>query len=1389
MRKHRKFTHILQRSHYFLSILVVFFFLCVELNSPVDPKFKGSYEFDISNLEDKDTVKLSIFQPYSIEIDTSVSKDTYYDFSCTVEKNNVAVDSQLVKNHFVLFFYKPCTTTVYVNGIRPNDIKDSKELTFFVENPYEIKGNDTVAHEDTASFSIALTDSVKNVPGQFQIRWSNGRETEELSKDSAFKVFIGDPSQDSLSVGAELFVGKSPGYKLTKEVVVSGWAPKIDSVNIKNYNSMDSSKTEVNQVDSFKVILTISDRDSSPYTVSIDADKSQHIGDIIVNKFRSNCSATFPPITNRLKDSLTITVKDNQNYSTVKRIGINITEVPPQVWIKDSMDVANNKKTVFRVDKSINCILFKWTLNGQKIKVTDSSTTESWEIGPFDNWTGICTLTVTPVSGTNKGGNPETCIINVKEFKYSTEIKDTVNTLSLKVNRQDTLFASAYKDTVKLPDSKVQYQWRINQETVNRYVMNEGSDTSFIVFKFTNDSIKEFSVVVYGVIEGENATEVTQLVTVSRYSPIFKIKKEIYDTTANSVVKFKYSIEYTDPAKAPVSKFYYKFKNIQGSTIKNYDTLQGIQFNETGLFTIEMWCVDIDGAVSNPDSISITISADLPYMSNVPQKISSSINQKVTIDSIVAYSGNSKSPIKHFLWDLNNDGEFETKTLTGSLTLPAYSQEKTDTITVKCVDDAGEESKTFKITIEIFSDIPKIVSFTRSESSTVYKGMPVKFNIAITDPDDDSLMLSILGNNLPLKTVKVAKNDTLSLNFKDSGSYVLKMAAKDDTGNISDEFTLNSIVNVDPGFPVINSIKIPNRLVYINDAVQCTVSAVDYNGKINKYQYYVNDSLYKENADSVLNFTFADSGMKKVSVKVIDNDTFPSEIKLVSFMVRRGQPVVNSFSVDSNSVYVNGSRLFSMVMSDTNGRIIRREIKWNDKIDSIIAVSYSPIDSKDFIKDTVRQTFYVKDTSLKAVHIRVMDEDSIYSEWKACSLSVKKGIPRIDSIKIEPSATLFIKDSIKLTVYVYDTNNTIQTVAVSWRNNEPFESMTKLTNGSFKIARYLLKSDTLFNKIQIRVTDTTDFRKDTLADLTVLPGFPVISDVSPDTVWALRDTTIRITAKDPDYRDRITKRSFDWNNDGIFEYTTTSDSGIHQWDTLQGNDFLSIFKVMVEDNDSMSTTKICTVFVKLGRPVLFGANFGDSIQWVRGAGAAKDTMFYKWKSGDTYVRINATDPNPNGQIVRYDWNRGDDGTIDYPNDLAYLFKYFVPNTAELLSVRVRDNDSLWSEKLVFYVFPDAAPQVPTLGNVTIQGDSVKLVWENSDLKDGDSTLFQIHCDTINPPVFVAKPYGTCRKVGTEFYYWYHPTASGRFRWKVTAKDARGSTSESVGTPYFDFVKP
>jgi hypothetical protein len=1156
---------------------------------------------------------------------------------------------------------------------------------------------------------------------------------------------------------------------------------------------LDSTKTQLNQVDSFKVILNCFDQDASPYTVYVTSEDSI-LTTIIKTTYSPVCTLLVPSVQDTTKNFLKIVVVDSTGYSDTCDTNIVVRTVVPSVKCPDTIIVAAKDTFRFELKSFVNCTSFKWALQLQNITKDSGNTNQSkWEmIAPQD--TGTYKIIVTPVNKYNQTVSADSSIISVKEYAYKTFFLNYQEVISVKVNRPCTLDVGLKKNSSGATSSVIKYQWSY-PENVGKYITEEDSS---VILKFL-DVIDSFTISVKGVVGSDSVQPAVINVNVKKFAPTFLFVDSLYnDVKVNASFKVNFKTSLTDPEQSPISNYYYKIQEDKDTSIRYYDTTVGMRIGSVGTFHIEMWCVDHDGVRSKPDTATVVVSADLPYItfkSNDVLKFP--INSRITISGIIVHTGASGSPVDSIYWKKADSSSVFTAIKVSENTeiiidSTGYGKPAIITIVIKCKDNNKEESTPFEKTIEIFSDIPKIDSFTRSESSNLYKGIPVKFNIAITYPYDKSLTLRIMGLDT-IRNINVNKNDTsFSLIFNKAGVYTPKAVVFDTSNRISDTVTLGSTLTVDPGNPVVNSIKIQDTLPYINDTVKCSVSAIDYNGKIKKFQYYINDTssqVIEKTDSSQFTCTFADSGLKKIFARVVDDDGLQSEFKEISFLVRRGQPVVQNIATDKDSCFVNDTIKFTMTFYDPNGTVRKGKIAWNGDTTVFDSKSYNQNDTVRTVKDSVWHTFTVADTGWKTVKIRVQDDDGLNSEWQEKKILVKKGVPLIKSITVnKDTSRLFIGDSITFTVYVSDSNANIDSMFF-FVGNTVIKSLAIDTTNICKLLYKFQKRDTILSKISIKVVDKTKFYSNSDFPIRISSGCPkvesvTITNVTGNNLFVNDNNIYRIYVSDPNNSPSEIYAAWSYNSAPVESVSVISSGSSrygefsHKFDTLKSG--FDTLRFWVRDQDSiLSKEKDTTVLVRLGRPTLWGDK-NDTI-WVlinNGYGNYNYKVNYFDTNGviDTFYFGLTTNIL---QASKYSVNYSSI-TIDAAN---------IHNSLVTRYIWVKDDDKITSYFGRFVVYADSAPPMPGLGPVTIQGDSVKFVWQNADFKDGDSTLFQIQCDTISTPVKVAKPFGTCKKSGTDFYYWFKPTASGRYYWKVTAKDARGSTSESAGSTYFDFVKP
>lgn len=320
----------------------------------------------------------------------------------------------------------------------------------------------------------------------------------------------------------------------------------------------------------------------------------------------------------------------------------------------------------------------------------------------------------------------------------------------------------------------------------------------------------------------------------------------------------------------------------------------------------------------------------------------------------------------------------------------------------------------------------------------------------------------------------------------------------------------------------------------------------------------------------------------------------------------------------------------------------------------------------------------------------------------------------------------WIVDDTPFKISAHDTNGTIKKLFVSWNGDEIAEDSIVVQGHKPTLDTTINHSFTAAqageNTVRVWAQDNDGLRSDHFTKkIFVRLGTPVIVSARPPVVWVNDDSTYQIEAFDTN--GVIKWMWVDWGNDSTWNdssaVTGNTATFIHAWDTTWGGKHAP-YRVRVMDDDSLTATKVCSVFVRLGRPVVGGgATYGNSnVQW------KADTLFYIYTGTKPTIVVDTTDSN--GVIQEFYWDSYRDG-IDHTTDVPYWSVILPPNMATPFRVTGKDDDGLQSLPFDFYVFPDAPPPVPTKFLVGTDSDSIILRWEKvMDAKDLGKTKVQIY---------------------------------------------------------------
>jgi hypothetical protein len=994
----------------------------------------------------------------------------------------------------------------------------------------------------------------------------------------------------------------------------------------------------------------------------------------------------------------------------------------------------------------------------------------------------------------------------------------------LYVNNKDVL----WNDTVKIKQNYrlscitkykgseittgVSYSWSFKPslESLTSFISYKNSpknDSSEIDLVFKDSLPKPLSIQVHGHVvdgKGSNSTqEITRILLVRLFKPSCSVRINNNDTTyVNAPDPKLFTVSAVDTAdkSGPPGAVSILYQLNGDKTWSSFDSSKGITFNSAGDKTVYFIARDNDTLFSMPCSASVVVIANKPYI-KAPDIITAISNQAankaVDLSQITAQEASGgKFPVDSVYWDLDNNGSFET--VTSPEKWPVYSKPDTGTFIIRvfCTDNRKQRSDTNLVTIAIVSGVPKIskvellnkVQFINTPVSIALQ-CKVYNNPVLTVAIDTNGVLCYTKNNVP------TGNDTLQCKFITAGHFKLRVRVFNSYG--ADTMYVSDSLIIDQGIPVIDTIFItPADTIYINDTLNISAKVTD-NGSISAWFFSIDSTTSTSSTTLFKKDSIKTSGKHIVYVRVRDNDGNLSDWKPDTIMVYSGAPEVRAIIKD-DSVYIHNTASFSVKLFDINGTLKRIDCQWkSDTMRDDFEQKSINKSSNDTV--IITHTFDIKDTGSKTIYFRVMDDDTVLSGWKSCTVKILKGEPVITGVtrKSSYSDTVFIKDSVKFTLFASDPNSVNEIRAnISWNGDTIFEDTGKLiTNGSLLISHtYSVNSDTTITVIRFRVIDRDTLYKDSLYPITIRSGAPIIDRLTPDTVFVKDQREYTILARDPD-GSTAQCDSFEYN---FGQALTGSKTGKFLY-TFQDTNPSSIGKrsvtVRARDKNLLWTTKTCTVFVDLGRPVISGFNnYGNTkIQWKNGSVASSDTMFYQWTPGQpTEVAVDTTD---NDSCVSYFWNWESEDFVDATTAIPKLtIAGLRSNQVNRVTVTGTDNDNINSLPYSFYVFPDGPPPVPVRFIEQSDVDSLKLLWnDTTDFKDGGETQFKVlyKFGTSGNPDLVAINNIAQKNIGTQLissdnynYVKIYSAVPTWVRWQVIVKDVRGSESASEIRQYY-----
>lgn len=722
-----------------------------------------------------------------------------------------------------------------------------------------------------------------------------------------------------------------------------------------------------------------------------------------------------------------------------------------------------------------------------------------------------------------------------------------------------------------------------------------------------------------------------------------------------------------------------------------------------------------------------------------------------------------------------------------------FFEDSVKSFSVEVMAIVGNDSSSMDTTVLLIGQVKTRVFqpqcfFDYEKDSTLKLNDSVGFNVTVQSPDPDGKIDTVFYKVISPDTsiIEAMGADELwGYRFRDKGVHYLIAWAVDSYGVKSNFDTLKIGVTTDK--PVFNP-EILKMTVYTKDTVVLTASIDPHPHKISKYFWYLDsDTVIDSETDTnFIEKVFQDTGTYTIKVNCVNVvDDYVAKPLIITVTVCSNNPVIKNV-IHPDTVFINDSCKFSVIAEDVG------------KNAGIVLYAYS-FDRNNFypMKESRFDTVY-STAGWKRIYFQVIDDLNLRSQPYPDSVLVRSAIPVIDSVNIEYSEdflkvndTFYVNDIFNLNVFASDTNGVVEKVFVSWDDDDIemdsiiFSSPEKVLWAGFS---HMFDTNSV-GKRTLKVWAFDDDKQKSVVlnkEIYVFKGAPVIEGFSPKELWVNDSNTITLKSTDPN--GVIIRLWVDWGSTGVWDNSSLLEGVSFPFfrDTTFGDKHI-IFNTKVMDNDFLVTTKLCSILVKMGRPVISGENFGDSIQWVKATTTGLDTMFYIQKFVGVPIMIKATDDN--GTIKEIYWDLDADGTInEVTNSPKWVNNSLQKNYPRQMRVWGKDDDSINAIPLTFVVFPDEPPPVPDVASEKLNNSEIKILWRNEDAKDGQGTKYAIvlgNSSTTCTDTLVDFNKGNSShftKNGEWYSYTFKPTDKGyntTFSFLVIAKDDRNSISESM----------
>jgi large repetitive protein len=533
-----------------------------------------------------------------------------------------------------------------------------------------------------------------------------------------------------------------------------------------------------------------------------------------------------------------------------------------------------------------------------------------------------------------------------------------------------------------------------------------------------------------------------------------------------------------------------------------------------------------------------------------------------------------------------------------------------------------------------------------------------------------------------------------------------------------------------PQPPVASILAQPSTVPDALDVAFDAHESHDVDGTIVRYDWdFTTDGTYDaEDGGVTINFTYPAAGTYRCTVRVTDDDGLTDTASILVTVPLATNPPTAAGTATPGTVNPLIVRFDASTSFDTDGQIVRYD--WDFDHDGV----YDLIDGGP----TPEHTF--SGIGTYTVTVRVFDNDGL-SDTAEITVNITQG----QGGDLVPPDAVLTSDPISGIAplgVVWDASDSTDSdgviVRYDWDMNN--DGVFEIINGNATRPTSYLTGDDY--TVTVRVTDD-DGGMDTASATVNVNDEPIALATSDPSAGDLADIQAKMkmtgsgsllvtydgsSSHDPD--GEITQYDWDLNNDGDFEV-------INGGPTQQVNYTASgkwVVALRVTDNEGATDTASAGADVNEPPTARLQPDppSGDLVF---------NTQSETWDLPVVWHASTSIDPD--GTIVRYDWDMNNDGTFELVNQLPDQNVNYHESGIQVVSVRVTDNDGA-TEIATNSVDVNAPPVAhvvadPAAGNLAwkegAETPTLTVDFDASSSTDSDGTIAQYDWDMNNDGIF------------------------------------------------------